>query len=364
MPRESVVEIPEMRLTEDIIKMYDEGVVFFNKTLLRRLADELGMHKQGLLKDNKITLKNLKGEDVEFILDANEPTVFEDLRCNHGDRRLGPYIYYRNFQKMISRNDMKDFDVRRALLPFVVMYPDPEEASHDFVTPRGFLYHYMPEELSVIFDLEKQKWEDCEPYHNIKKTFESQRKALRNATQIVGFGCGTLSNGRIQEDYSLTQHAMILSLQKVLTKMKPENKGVRASIRKLLSNGGEFDAMDNVVRCVVQDPAYTDLDKEVLKGKGFAIEDDPRGFLAVDEKTVVVSISANAPVQQIICDVARPVAIIQMKVREGWNDESGQHCADPASPRVTKMLRDEYERVPLDYHPRIRRVEMYVRKST
>ncbi|KAI1138673.1 hypothetical protein F5Y05DRAFT_413295 [Hypoxylon sp. FL0543] len=51
----------------------------------------------------------------------------------------------------------------------------------------------------------------------------------------------------------------------------------------------------------------------------------------------------NAPVQQIICDIARHVAIIQMKVQEGWNDETGQHCADPASPRVNKMLRDEYE---------------------
>ncbi|KAI0105170.1 hypothetical protein F4776DRAFT_657937 [Hypoxylon sp. NC0597] len=358
------METPEMAFERHLKNMYGEKFPFFNRIRLRRLADQIGMHQQGLLKDNKITLKNLLGEDVEVILDPDAPTIWEDTRCNHGDRRNnGPYIYYRSIQKMIEHPDMKHFDARQAYLPFVVMYPDPTNCYHHDANAGPFPNTFIMEELSLIFQKEREKWEECEQHRNLRETLKSRRAALSNVSKIVGFACGPLSYGRNKEDYSLTQHAMILSLRKILTKMKPENAGVRGSIRRLLSKGGEFDAMDNVVRCIVQDPAYTELDKEVLKEEGFIIENDPRGFLAVDDRTVVVSICANTPIQQIICDIARPAAIIQMRVKEGWSDESARHCADPASPRVNKMLDEEYQAVPLGYHPRIRDVVLYVRKK-
>ncbi|KAI0842681.1 hypothetical protein F5Y06DRAFT_306157 [Hypoxylon sp. FL0890] len=363
MENETYIESLEARFMQDIEKMYKERSPFFNRIRLRRLADELGLHRQGLLQDNKIVLKNLRGEDVEFILDPDQPTIFEDRRCNHGDRRRGPYIYYRDIQKMIDRTDMKRFDVRQAFLPFIVMYPNPDEACFEYSTPGAFPHHFIAEELSVILDITRQKWETCAPYYNIKRTIQSRQPELCNVSKIVGFACGTLSYGRYKEDFSLTQHAMILSLRRILTKMKPGNTGFRATVRQLLSNGEEFDAMDNVVRCIVQDPAYTDLDKEVLKAEGFTIEDDPRGFLSVDDKTVVVSIDANTPVKQIICDIARPVAIIQMIEKKEPNGKSARNYADPSSPRVNAMLADEYVRVPLDHHPRIRTIEMYVRKG-
>ncbi|KAI1416341.1 hypothetical protein F5Y13DRAFT_206377 [Hypoxylon sp. FL1857] len=364
MTDETQTETPETMFERDIKLMYDGKSPFFNRIRLRRLADELSMHRQGLIKENKIILKNLKGQDVELILDPDQPSIFEDWRCNHGDRRRDPYIYYRCIQKMATHGDMKWFDARQAYLPFVVLYPDPTEFNHEHEETGSFPHSYTTEELGVIFKLGQENWETCLPYRNIRQTIRSLRPALCNVSKIVAFGCGPLSHRRSKDDYSITQHALVLSLQKILTRMKPENIGFRAAIREVLSKGGEFDGLDNVVRCIAQDPAYTDIDKEVLKDRGFVIEYDPRGFLAIDDRTVVVSISVNTPVQQIICDIARPVAIIQMKVIKGWSDEGGQNCSDARSSRVNEMLANEYELVTLDYHPRLRDIEMYVRKSS
>ncbi len=66
--------------------------------------------------------------------------------------------------------------------------------------------------------------------------------------------------------------------------------------------------------------AYVDTDKEVLGRVGVTVVDDPRGFLEVDDNSVVICVAPNVPVKQIIADIARPAVLIWNRVTGSADD--------------------------------------------
>jgi hypothetical protein len=62
--------------------------------------------------------------------------------------------------------------------------------------------------------------------------------------------------------------------------------------------------------CYAQDPAYSEHDKQVLEAFGIKVLNDPTAFLEVNEASVVLSISPDIPVKQVITDISRPAVII------------------------------------------------------
>ncbi|KAL2126354.1 hypothetical protein VTI74DRAFT_1133 [Chaetomium olivicolor] len=98
------------------------------------------------------------------------------------------------------------------------------------------------------------------------------------------------------------------------------------------------------IQCFAQDPLYTDTDKEVLERVGVSVVQDPRGFLEVDDQTVVVSIAPNIPVRQIIADIAPPAALIWNRVTGDVKD-GGHGVTDPESPRLWAMMQGHYNAV-------------------
>jgi hypothetical protein len=71
------------------------------------------------------------------------------------------------------------------------------------------------------------------------------------------------------------------------------------------SGGGGGEVM-----CYAQDPSYTAVDKRLLRNKGVTVLEDPRGFLEVDDDSVVISVSPTVPVRQIVADIAKPMVLI------------------------------------------------------
>ncbi len=61
---------------------------------------------------------------------------------------------------------------------------------------------------------------------------------------------------------------------------------------------------------------YEDVDRTVLGELGMTVLDHPRGFLEVDEATVVFSQAPLVAVRQIVADIARPAVMVWDKVRE------------------------------------------------
>ncbi|EHK96003.1 hypothetical protein M7I_8316 [Glarea lozoyensis 74030] len=69
---------------------------------------------------------------------------------------------------------------------------------------------------------------------------------------------------------------------------------------------------DEKLRLLTQDPQYSAETKLLLQELGFEVVGDhgAGGFAELDDESVVFSAFAKAPVNQIIADIARPVAII------------------------------------------------------
>ena len=72
------------------------------------------------------------------------------------------------------------------------------------------------------------------------------------------------------------------------------------------------DSTRNDVQLLAQDPDYTEEAKDILKKNGFSIvgQFGAGGFAEVDENSVVFSVFVEAPLKQIIADIARPLLII------------------------------------------------------
>jgi hypothetical protein len=109
---------------------------------------------------------------------------------------------------------------------------------------------------------------------------------------VVAFACG--SNTRLVDDLesrrSVSQHALMLAVRDAVEKDKGEG----------------------TVKCFAQDPVYGPMDKQVLSELGIAVVDNPSGWLEVDEGSVVIAITPEIPVDEVLADIARPVAIIML----------------------------------------------------
>lgn len=168
-------------------------------------------------------------------------------------------------------------------------------------------------------------------------------------SQIFAFGCGSMSGeDSDRRRRSATQHAFMYNLRNCLQ-----------------------DKLGTSIECVVQDPAYTEVDKKVLEFLRVTVVEDPQGFLGVTDASVVLSFCPNVPVRQIITDIARPAILAWDTVtdeedtirrwakRRGMKEPKAKAVAeeleacetDPPSSRVRNMIAQDYvqlERFKLD----------------
>lgn len=122
---------------------------------------------------------------------------------------------------------------------------------------------------------------------------------LSNVKQIIAFSCGRMSEFKWERPTrrSMHQHALVLTLRKTL-------------------QGKESPGEQPSIPVWAQDPAYREIDTSILAESEISVLDDPDGFIKADDSTLVLSISSNACVKQIITDICRPAAIIWNTVEE------------------------------------------------
>jgi SRR1 len=133
------------------------------------------------------------------------------------------------------------------------------------------------------------QWEESESCKRLVSTIEALPTPIK-ATKIVAFACGSITeNSESLARCSAFQHALILTLRKVLSQKQSHL---------------------NDLTCYAQEPAYSSTDKSVLEEFGIKVVDDPEGFLMVDDSAVVLSFAPGIPVKQIVSDLANPAAMI------------------------------------------------------
>lgn len=119
--------------------------------------------------------------------------------------------------------------------------------------------------------------------------------SLPQVDKVVAFACFNLSDVEMAEK-SATEHALVLALRDFFARQQH-----RPTIG---------------ISCYAQDPLYQDVDRAVLGELGMTVMDNPRGFLEVDDATAVFSQALEAPVRQVIADIARPALMIWDRVCE------------------------------------------------
>ena len=231
-------------------------------------------------------------------------------------------VQYVPFDGMVADEESYPYNGRLAYcnLRIVQQRKVRDRISGEILTPS------LPsrDDLRSYFRRVRETWSESEACSRVKAIIESSRP---RCSKIVAFALGSLS-WELKKGWrprSAFQHALLLSLRKALQACRPK--------------GG-------TVQCIVQDPAYTELDRALLHGSGITTVDDPDGFLQLDDSSAMLSCSPDIPVKEIVSEIALPALIIWDTVGDMIDDsKSRTRTTDPHTPRVREMLRCRYDRV-------------------
>ncbi|KAG2421342.1 hypothetical protein HFD88_005316 [Aspergillus terreus] len=212
------------------------------------------------------------------------------------------------------------------------------------------------DEVHKTFLQKRRQWVDSETCQDLVHHL-STMPISTPIKKIVCFGLGTMGHlGFFHCTRAHMQHAAIETIAAVLAA-----RG---------ADGGTG------VACYAQDPAYDAVDLELLTRIGVTALDDPKGFLEIDENTLVFSVSPNVPVKQIVVDVQWPAAMIWNTVTPPETDcnqwakqvaKNGDETwispftTDPDSRRVRRMVMNYAQALIHDPHEYFGDVSIYTK---
>ncbi|KAJ5702666.1 hypothetical protein N7488_010214 [Penicillium malachiteum] len=280
-------ELDRAEVKAHINALYESGTPFFAKKKFQDVVDQLDRYTTA---GDVIVTKDLTGASLEWKC---------ALEYNPKERLLGNLDH--------NTTEVPDWAYASISLIHRVDRPDNESETRKWIptTPIG-----EREDVARDFQETLQAWEKSETCENFKSTLCSVVSG-HEIDNIIGFACGSIAlEGNEQ---CAVQTAVLLT------------------VRNWLKERDE----DRRIPCYLQDPMNTDIDREVLADWDVEILDDPRGWLKVDERSVVLSVAPNVPVREIIADIARPAILIWFKVPD--KDESS---TDPSTSRVREMMAD------------------------
>ncbi|RAL11878.1 SRR1 family protein [Aspergillus homomorphus CBS 101889] len=299
---------------EHVVRLYNAGKPLFPRALLEDLDRQI---EEGR---DEIRIQDLDGVSSTYSLTV--PALCLDLATTY-------CIGYSSIQ----------------LLTYI--HPSGATMMFSDKTPVSILYTRHPEHpegsievLRPAFLKMRGHWQQSETCRGL----ESHLSTLQFSApihKIVAFGLGTLAktqNGHYSTR-SHVQHAAVETMATVLA-----NRGISGGRR---------------VNCYVQDPWYDENDVLFLQSIGLTPLNDPKGFLEIDEHTLVFSVNPNVPVKQIVADIQWPGAMVwdtvcgeeekkqwKRRLRNGEEFWMGPLATDPDSDRVCEMI-SHYQTVSL-----------------
>ncbi|KAL1902239.1 hypothetical protein Sste5346_001215 [Sporothrix stenoceras] len=417
-----------------VLALYEAGVPLFTREALRQLGLQLD-HHSGVRSGEKnaaITVSGMDGRRVRLTTQSgavSATAVHPDIVLVN----VKPQIDYWNIEKLTGNAlwHIRRYDPARAFLPVRIShtqearYRDANgtissngsssvaELASDLASmslsssnpapatappPRARL---NVDELKVSFQQQREEWEASEACHQLRETlFASMAPQLvprgqATVRKIVAFACSSMTEEREGGSARHTvQHAMVLTVRDVLEQIQA---GAADDTEAQLDTDSESDSGADdetlatkestktktpqpfTIDCFAQDPAYDAADRAVLAMEGISVLEDPYGFLAVDETTVVISVAPSVPVRQIVTDIARPAAMIWGRIVDKGAaaaararpssvlvDDMGGY-SDPASSRVKQMIEADYAEFDFPRDPHnfgtVDGVALYVRTS-
>ncbi|ROW09149.1 hypothetical protein VPNG_05775 [Cytospora leucostoma] len=330
-----------LQVANRVRALYQRGVPFFTRGAIQDLAHQLD-RARGRFNDDtpgdseeKFSLQSLDGRGVEI---DNETGNTQPYFGTRDIIMIDPFLDYQPYQHLIAvHKDVSHFFPKLAYCPLRINYHACQrEMSTKEVLP--YLNCQPLETVQEVFRAGIKAWEDSEDCRRLSLALTAPG-IPGSITKVVAFACSTIAGGPVR-DTSVRQHAMLLTIRSIL-----QSRLSQPSLQ---------------IECYGQDPVYTEVDREVLGKAGITVLPDPRGFLEVDDSSVVLSFSPDAPVRQIVVDLARPAVLVWDKVMseeetlQFWSDPSETWetleelegtLSDPESPRLRRMIQTEYVEV-------------------
>lgn len=152
-----------------------------------------------------------------------------------------------------------------------------------------------------LFEKSQRAWRESDSYTKLVAILNSSA-AAHEINKVVAVSLGSLVYpiNRDSRDSSPFQHAMLLTLREWVIQRSAGSP------------------------CYTQDPVYTEVDHAILAEHGAEVIEDPRAWLEMDEQSIVVSISSNVPVREMVADLTRPAVIIWNRVTDNDYDQKGK----------------------------------------
>ncbi|KAI0433011.1 hypothetical protein F5Y09DRAFT_339005 [Xylaria sp. FL1042] len=313
---------------QEIKNLYDAGVPLFTKDALRKIAQKLSTVQQTPPHISvPITVTGINGTEYQ-ILAGGDPWLAPE-----GSKWV---INYRSIQSLTVHKDTQFRNSNTAYLSLGII------ACTWVPKVDTLLKNPQPSKEWLLHDFQdrERQWKASKAYEELR-TALSAIKTPFVLDKLVAVALGPLVFRCAHLEHSMIQSVLVSAIHSNLLE-----RGILSASSKIY----------------VQDPAYTQLDQDVLSSVGFNVIDDPEAFLMLDDSSVLVSISPDIPVKQIVVDICRPAIIIWSKV---WDNEESLdfYITDPTSSRVDKMLKEEYYELEFPVHKNYSGLIMYVRKT-
>ncbi|KAK4034798.1 hypothetical protein C8A01DRAFT_18456 [Parachaetomium inaequale] len=275
-----------------ILARYDEGVPFYSKDIFRKAAEQFELCLQGGKSEQEVSLVGLDGTPVRLLVepgkDINEGR--EPSWPGYKVLRTKPRLEYRNLHQLTS-DHRPSWSPDRAYLVFDIVQ---STEIHDLAAGKVVDPWPMADVETVRQRLRhgRSHWDSTLLFGRARSILAATG-VLPSINNVVALACGSIT--RLVDDLdsrrSVSQHALVLA------------------VRDFVENN---EKGEGTVKCFAQDPIYVPMDKQVLGEVGITVVDDPSAWLEVDEGSVVIAIAPTIPVEEVLADIARPVAIITL----------------------------------------------------
>ncbi|KAK4121907.1 hypothetical protein N657DRAFT_647404 [Parathielavia appendiculata] len=365
----SLMETELMQARDEVKKriheLYEQGVPFFSKKVFQHALEQIEHCRNAPTPPNGakapiISMPTVDGRVVEYVLETGSvkpyhPDEWKDTEFVVGD----PYLDYRAVQHLTRSDDIDLFDPDAAYSPTQLLYPllVRDKATGEFLVPSDCA---SVANLREAFAAGVKSWEDSEDCKDLRSLLETRDRRLPKVSKIVAFACSTMAvvtDDEARRSRIIHQHALMLTLRDIFSRQQ-QQPGEGAP----------------EIKCFAQDPSYTETDAAVLQETGITVLGDPRGFLEVDDESIVISFSPNIPVRQVIADIARPAVLAWNHVKSEpeeaafcncmWPGHGPEHFCDPGSSRLRDMVRDYYhEPVRLGPEKAFGEASVYIRRE-
>ncbi|KAI0190762.1 hypothetical protein EV127DRAFT_481001 [Xylaria flabelliformis] len=315
----------------EIKTIYDAGTPIFTKDNMRKVGEELRHFQKGERNDGgNIIMRGINGVDYEVFI---RPPGRRPSRENEHVRGPSWVIRYYSIKDLtcFKHPDIELFDLQSAYLPMRIC----SIVRILYNIDKNPLYTKPPappeEDLSTYQTIEKQ-WKTSEHYTQIHEML-AKIEIPFTLTKIIAVALGPLVvNSQVLQG-RVFQHSLVIALYSTLVR------------RGTLSVSS---------KPYIQDPAYTQRDRDILCSAKFIVLDDPQAWLEINESSVLVCINADIPVRDIVADIGRPALIIWDRNQDSSN----------TTPRVKTMIENEYSETEFPYHECFGDLVMLIRKST